>query len=58
MARRGPLSAAKRKRELEKREKRQAKQERRAQRAAERAQARAAAQSEETGPEAPGPEAS
>jgi hypothetical protein len=46
MARRGPLSAAKRKREMDKREKRQAKQERRAQRAAERAQAREAAQSD------------
>ena len=46
MARRGPLSAAKRKREMDKREKRQAKQERRAKRAAERAQARDAEQPE------------
>jgi hypothetical protein len=46
MANRGPLSAAKRKRELDKREKRQAKQERRLQRAAERAQAREAAPSD------------
>lgn len=36
MARRGPLSAAKRKREADKREKRQAKMERRARRAEER----------------------
>lgn len=42
MARRGPLSAAKRKREMDKREKRQAKHERRAKRAEERAAARAA----------------
>jgi hypothetical protein len=42
MAKRGPLSAAKRKRELEKHEKRMAKLERRAQRAAERARAREA----------------
>lgn len=40
MARRGPLSAAKRKREIAKREKRQAKQERRARRAEAKAQAR------------------
>ncbi len=40
MARRGPLSAAKRKREADKRAKRQAKQERRAKRAEEKAQAR------------------
>jgi len=39
MARRGPLSAAKRKRESDKREKREAKKERRAQRAEEKAQA-------------------
>ena len=45
MARRGPLSAAKRKREADKRAKRQAKLERRARRAEERAQAREAAQS-------------
>ena len=38
MARRGPLSAAKRKRESDKREKRTAKKERRAQRAEEKAQ--------------------
>ncbi len=41
MARRGPLSAAKRKREADKREKRQAKQERRARRAEERRARRA-----------------
>jgi hypothetical protein len=46
MARRGPLSAAKRKREADKREKRQAKQEKRARRAEEKAQARQVAQSE------------
>jgi hypothetical protein len=40
MARRGPMAAAKRKREADKREKRQNKQERRAKRAEERAQAR------------------
>lgn len=45
MARFSPRSAAKRKREAEKRAKRQAKQERRARRAEERAQARQAAQS-------------
>jgi hypothetical protein len=45
MARRGPLSAAKRKREADKREKRQAKLERRAKRAEERARAREAAES-------------
>jgi hypothetical protein len=43
MAKRGPLSAAKRKRELDKRERRQAKHERRVKRAAERAQAHSAA---------------
>lgn len=48
MAKRGPLSAAKRKREADKREKRQAKLERRAKRAEERAQAREAGQSETT----------
>jgi hypothetical protein len=48
MARRGPLSAAKRKRESDKREKRQAKQERRARRAEERARAREAAAPETT----------
>ncbi len=41
MARRGPLSAATRKREADKREKRQAKQERRARRAEERRARRA-----------------
>ncbi len=46
MARRSPLSAAKRKREVDKREKRQAKLEKRAKRAAERAQAREAGDSE------------
>lgn len=46
MAKRGPLSAAKRKREMEKREKRQAKQERRAKRAEARAQAREAEHSQ------------
>jgi hypothetical protein len=40
MARRGPMAAAKRKREADKREKRQNKQEKRARRAEERAQAR------------------
>ncbi len=40
MARRGPLSAAKRKREMDKRAKRQQKLERRANRAEQRAQAR------------------
>jgi len=43
MARRGPLSAAKRKREADKRAKRRAKLERRAQRAEERARTREAA---------------
>lgn len=42
MASRGPLSAAKRKREADKREKRQAKHERRAKRAEERATERPA----------------
>lgn len=46
MAKRGPLSAAKRKREADKREKRQAKLERRAKRAEERAHAREAESSE------------
>lgn len=48
MARRGPQSAAKRKREGDKREKREAKQERRARRAEARAQAREATDSEPT----------
>lgn len=53
MARRGPLSAAKRKREADKRAKRQAKLERRARRAEEKAQAReeAGAESDLTIPE-------
>ena len=46
MARRGPLSAAKRKREADKREKRQAKQERRARRAEERRARRAEEQAQ------------
>lgn len=46
MARRGPMSAAKRKREMAKREKRQLKLERRALRAEERAQAREGAHSD------------
>lgn len=45
MARRGPLSMAKRKREAAKREKRQAKLEKKAQRAEEKAQAREDGQS-------------
>ncbi len=53
MARRGPLSAAKRKREADKREKRKAKEEKRAMRAAEKARAREAA---ESGAVAPGDE--
>jgi len=48
MARRGPMAAAKRKREAEKREKRQNKQERRARRAEERAQARETSEPETT----------
>jgi len=51
MARRSPLSAAKRKREADKREKRQAKLEKRAKRAAERAQAREAGDPETTAQE-------
>lgn len=47
MARRGPLSVAKRKRESDKRAKRQAKLERRAQRAQARAEAREAEAAEE-----------
>lgn len=43
MARRGPLSAAKRKREADKREKRKAKEEKRAMRAEEKARAKEAA---------------
>lgn len=45
MARRGPLSMAKRKRETTKRQKRQAKQEKKAQRAEKKAQARENGQS-------------
>lgn len=48
MARRGPLSAAKRKREADKREKRKAKAEKRAMRAEEKARAREAAANPET----------
>ena len=48
MARRGPLSAAKRKREADKRAKRQAKQEKRARRAEEKALAKDGTQSDIT----------
>ena len=51
MARRGPLSAAKRKREADKREKRKAKAEKRALRAEEKAKAREAAESGAIPPE-------
>lgn len=53
MARRGPLSAAKRKRETAKREKRQEKLERRARRAEERAEAKAAARTDDPNPGGP-----
>ena len=53
MARRGPLSAAKRKREADKREKRRMKQERRAQRAEEKARAREVAKTPDADPGGP-----
>jgi hypothetical protein len=58
MARRGPLSAAKRKREADKREKRRLKQEKRAKRAEERAQVRDAAKADADGPAGSSPQES